>query len=254
MVLLIVATSCHVGIESAHLWSQHYSNIFFPAEALPLEEGWCVDMTSQWPVPAAPPEPNGLIVSARIAGSLTGNSGEDWDDAFGARTNFTLVGGCDSFNENTTPKRSEIHVEYHATTDTRGSFCNAADAGVSCVFHFESFEWADGHIDRLKSYVMLDVDTIGEDGYRHTISHETGHVLGLGDPTPGPDTNDGGRVFLGLEKPDKCRMQGAPGVVLWIDSIMHAPPSYCGAYGENRDWPTAGDRKTVGDISGGRGQ
>jgi hypothetical protein len=101
---------------------------------------------------------------------------------------------------------------------------------------------------------MLDVDNIGEDTYRHTVNHETGHVLGLSDPATESGVSDFGRVKQGLEIVDDCRVQVVPGLVLWVDSIMHAPPSYCDLYGQYREWPTNADRNKVTSIAVQEGQ
>lgn len=269
LALGVVAMGCHVANPELHLWSQHWSNIYFPAPApLALEEGWCLDVTSQLgspPVPPAPSEPNGLVVGARISDALTGNDTLDWQDVPPGRMHFVLVGGCDSFDSTTSPTRGDINIEYHVTSNASTAPCNLdysvtppapGSNDVSCVYHDPNYVtiWPDGHRDRRYAYAILDVDNIPESIYRHTVNHETGHVLGLSDPEDGAGITDFSRVLAGLEIVDNCRVQVVPGLVLWVDSIMHAPPSYCVAYGQYREWPTSADRNKVISISVQEGQ
>lgn len=107
-------------------------------------------------------------------------------------------------------------------------------------------------MDHRWAYSLLDVDNIGPDGYKHTVNHETGHVLGLADPfvsnscRPACGTVD----IFGTT----CLTLNELGQVVWVESVMHSN-YYCG--GEvvqagpapsSLDWPTVRDQYIVDTI------
>lgn len=116
--------------------------------------------------------------------------------------------------------------------------------GANCVGHYnqECHEVNDDeeHCHYTHQHVNLKDSSIGSsiEVRRHTINHETGHVLGLLDP-------GGTGEFEGCTAEIRHT-----GMVLWIDSIMHAPPSYCSAYApeEVYEWPRPGDHTGVSYV------
>lgn len=254
MLVLIggLAAACHSSNPVSHLTSQHESSLG-PGYNWTMEEGWCLDMSSSY-APAAPVSPDGYTLGNRINSALTGNAPVDWQASSGALINFLLAGGCDEFDDETTPPRSAINIEYHATTSTYGSPCNADEPGnVSCVFHDQVHVWPDGHSDMEYAYVLLDVDNMGESAYHHTTNHETGHALGLTDPAVDKEC----LPACGYVSPyfDTCLVSNHLDQLVWVESIMHSS-YYCG--GEHVDagpapssltWPTEMDRYIVSAIS-----
>ena len=170
---------------------------------------------------------------------------ENWDMVDNTlRINLNIVGECDDL---TSQERATIPIEYHIL-DSTATICGDS---YSCVVDDNRGQYG-GHYDYRWAYVYLNSSHMAGTGIeylnRHTINHETGHVFGLADPTPGPAASQLSGILLGLEKADKCRVEVSPGSLLWVDSIMHAPPSYCDDYGEWRAWPTQADRDVVGGI------
>lgn len=261
LALAVVAMGCHINSSATHMWSQHWGNIYFPIPVPILDERWCVDMTSQFMGPA-PASPDISTVTARIDDALTGNQNEDWQNvAGGLRVDFVSIGDCDSYDATTSPKRSEIQMEYHISSNT---IAKCGMDNISCVFRLpqDLFTWTDGHQDYLKTYLMIDVDLINTGSAasnRHHINHESGHAVGLGDPNvicPSPGGSQCGIVSIFGRN---CLLLNAEGQKIWVDSVMHET-YYCG--GEiveagpsptNREWPTGLDRYQVDTISHGRG-
>ena len=249
LVLAVFAVACHQGPPANHLWSQHWNQIY-ATPVLELDEPWCLELTSEFALPAPPGM--GWAEAKTINLALTGNSSSDWQDATGdGRVNFVLVGECDDFDENTTPRRDDIHIEYHLTPNTASTECSAED-GVSCVFRRQPTTWADNHVDHFKAFVMLDTDDMSQ----HIINHETGHVLGLGDPADPQEDLSSVSTLSELDEPHHCRID-LLGSIVWVESIMHsAYPGYCGEltvdYGPRPsylEWPSRGDLWKVGKIS-----
>ncbi len=92
--------------------------------------------------------------------------------------------------------------------------------------------------------VRLEAESL-EDPFtaRHLVNHETGHVLGLSDPCAGTGTRDCSQIGWRY-----CRAEIPLLGTIWIDSIMHAPVSYCSSYGALRPWPTSLDFKGAAGI------
>lgn len=90
--------------------------------------------------------------------------------------------------------------------------CSAAAGG--CV-PGEHCHYKHRHVN-LKDTTMTSITDV----VIHTINHETGHVLGLLDPIPGAGV--GSSAYW-----NQCKEAVLPGIQLLVDSIMHAPPSYC---------------------------
>ena len=166
---------------------------------------------------------------------------------------------------------SEQHIRYHFTsndglpaycwedTDEDGVLGSAGDTPYNCVGHF----WAqcnsancgantvdcgdepEGvHCGYRHQVVNLKDTTMSSSNPAiviHTVNHETGHVLGLRDPFTQART-------IGPEDWTGCETEVFPGIVFRVDSIMHAPPSYCFAFysaGVFVEWPRPLDRAAV---------
>lgn len=149
----------------------------------------------------------------RIQQTLYHPSG--WDLLGGGRLFFTVSSqSCDEMSD---PERANIEVEYEVKDDTSGLPCE----GYSCAYSLPGhiyFDSTSGHDEYRYYFVTLKTEHIDDDISlaRHTINHETGHVLGLKD-------GDG-----------TC-----PG------SIMHSKVYFCN---ENLEWPATIDLNSVEEV------
>lgn len=131
---------------------------------------------------------------------------------------------------------------------------NGGCGGFSCVEHFPtspdcypSSRPGVNHCHYPHQHVTLRAESlVNEDTARHVVNHETGHVLGLNDACNPIQPRDPDCPQIGWQY---CRVEiPVLGLTVWIDSIMHAPPSYCFSYGVFRDWPTPLDEEGAGNI------
>ena len=203
LVLAVLAVACHFSPSSLafHIKSMHTTDA----------EEYCLD-TSASVIDKAD-------FRAFLAQTIFGSGGhtlENWEDVdHNQNVGFVPIGGsCAGFS---------TWVDFRVEDNTAFP-CDGPDFTnnkYSCVY------WADDpacagydHCHRGKPVVTFKTThVIGlADAGRHVINHELGHVFGLADPQVPYDD-------IGW---DHCRADIFPLLgPVWIDSIMHAPDSYC---------------------------
>lgn len=122
---------------------------------------------------------------------------------------------------------------------------------ISCADPRVRFTWPNGHVDWYYYNIYIDSQNIDGNSheYHHTINHETGHALGLGDPICRNCTTVSNNF-------DTCLWQADDGLTRWVNSVMHSE-YYCelvtpqrGPAPRDRDWPSPADLNSVYFISG----
>lgn len=217
----LLTAACHGFPDFRHAVSIH-SNLDY--------EDYCWDTSGSSVIDNAEAE-------YMLAGTLfPGPEHEDeaWpglDSAYGLNPLwFIPMGTCGVHSDLTA-----AFIQYTFVNDTNlPGYCG----GYSCVGHFNQTCSGD-HCNYRHEHVNLRDQTMSGTTavVLHTINHETGHVLGLLDPIEPYDA-------IGW---NHCRAELIPGIVHWVDSIMHAPPSYCFGYAPQAvySWPRPWDRDGV---------
>lgn len=151
------------------------------------------------------------MIVGRINGAIKPGGSGDWDGIASGKVSFTAAyTASDCY----TYLFDLYHIDMrYWIDDNHDAVCKAS--GVSCVYKWGTYEWANGtaYWDGANLYLREDHTTS-----THIVNHETGHALGLTDP--GPCSNN---------------------------SVMHET-YYCAG---NTNWafPTSADRSSVTTIA-----
>lgn len=234
----VASAGAYLGVEANWLRAYHEGPVLHITTMHHGDSNWefiCVDNTR-----TNPPVAISTIYNKVKATLWEENPDRDWDNVDGTRRVFWSVFAGDDYKDcdwlyyNDRPTYDEIIVKYRADDDTSNAPCgdgDGVDEGISCVYHDGPVTF-EGHSDFHYAYAHIERDrfTVSTDARRrHTINHETGHVLGFADPGVG-------------NQPNGCYDQNGNPIV----SVMHSS-FYCPGFTDYQ-WPTDGDRYVLVSI------
>jgi len=193
-----------------------------------------------------PDEIHDFLVDTLWGDDSTGgpHANENWDQVNGTYKVFFVPMGAVS-------NCAGVFVTWinYIVMDDTASICGrnpTTGLGYACVRH-DGRVCGDNHCHYNQARVYTRTGHLSGqgDGSRHVVNHESGHVLGLLDPCAGTGTSNCTQVNNNFRY---CRFYGLFGAATWVDSIMHAPPSYCSSYGIFRAWVRPLDKVAAGAV------
>lgn len=238
--LAVVSMACHGRGDPRHNLSVH--------SAVDDEE-FCVESTSSV---VSASDLNGYLIEVLLLDDV----GEGWNLLLGGKIWFQPLGdaaNCESEDTWT------LYVVKDSTPECGGLNCVYHEGDPDCIIPAGETECNHDHY-AVQTVYLNSGNIVNEDDLsKHTVNHETGHVLGLLDPI---DPIAGGDCIgcgvISDETCDycSCLFHDHLNQVRWVDSIMHSR-YYCaaetarvqaGPEPSDRVKPTAADRRYLEAI------